>query len=61
MSECFPKQKSLGANVKVKLHLSNCETKADLKNAAGVDKLDFAKKADLSNLKSVVDRLNIDK
>ena len=43
------------------LHLSNCETKADLKNAAGVDKLDFAKKADLSNLKSVVDRLNIDK
>ena len=33
MSEYFPKPKSLGENVKVELDLSNCATKADLKNA----------------------------
>ena len=51
MSECFPKPKSLGANVKV---LSNYTTKSDLKNATGVDTSDFAKKTDLVNLKSDV-------
>ena len=30
--------------VKQELDLSNCETKADLKNATGVDIADFAKK-----------------
>ena len=44
MSEYFPKPKSLGANVKVELDLSNYATKADLKNAAGVDTLHFAKR-----------------
>ena len=34
MSEYFPEPKSLGANVKVELDLSNYATKADLKNAA---------------------------
>ena len=43
MSKCFSKPKSLGANVKVELDLSNYATKADLKNAAGVDTSDFAK------------------
>ena len=37
MIECFPKPRSLGANVKVDLDLSNCATKADLNNAIGVD------------------------
>ena len=49
MSECFPKSKSLGINVKVELDLSNYATKADLKNAMGVDTSDFAKKSDLPN------------
>ena len=44
MSEYFLKPKSLGANVKVELDLSNYATKADLKNAAGVYTSDFAKK-----------------
>ena len=44
MSEYFSKPKSLGANVKVQLDLSNYATKADLKNATGVDTPDFAKK-----------------
>ena len=57
MSEYFPKPKFLGANVKVKLYLSNA-TKADLKNTAGVDTSDFAKiKTDLAGLKSHVDKL----
>ena len=61
MSEYFPKPKSLGANVNVQLDLSNYATKSDLKNAAGVDILDFPKKSDLANLKSDVDKLDIDK
>ena len=44
MSEYFPKSNSLGANVKVELDLSNYATKADFKNATGVDTSDFAKK-----------------
>ena len=37
MSECFPKPKSSEGRVKVQLDLSNYATKADLKNATGVD------------------------
>ena len=61
MSKYFPKPKSLEANVKVELDLSNYATKADLKNAAGFNTSDFAKKTDLANLKSDVDKLDIDK
>ena len=39
--------------MKVELDLSNYATK-------GIDTLDFAKKTDLANLKSHVDKLNID-
>ena len=61
MSEYFPKPKSLGANVKVELYLSNYATKSDLKNTTGFDTSDFAKKSDLANLTSDVDKLDIDK
>ena len=61
MSEYFPEPKYLGETVKVELDLSNCATKADLKNAAGVDTWKFAKKVDLASLKSNVDKLDIDK
>ena len=37
MSEYFPELKSFGRRVKVELNLSNYATKADLKNAAGLD------------------------
>ena len=47
--------------LKVKLDLSNYATKADLKNATGVDTSKFAKKVDLANLKSNVNKLGIDK
>ena len=37
------------------------KTKTDLKNATGVDTSSFAKKVDLTNLKSGIDKLDIDK
>ena len=61
MSEYIPKPKPLGANVKVVLDLSNYATKTDFKNATGVDTLSFAKELDLADLKSDVDKLDIDK
>ena len=61
MSEYFPKPKSLGPNVKVELDLSDYTTKTDLENATSIDTLDFAKNTDLANLKSDVDKLDIDK
>ena len=36
-------------------------TKADLKNTTDVDTLDFAKKPDFADLKSDLDKLDIDK
>ena len=45
----------------VELDLSNNTTKTDLKNATGVDTSSFAKKTDLDNLKSDIDKLDIDK
>ena len=45
--------------MKVELDLSNYATKADLKNATGVDTSHFAKKTDLPTLKSDVDKLDI--
>ena len=61
MSEYFQEPKSLEGRVKNELDLPNYATKADLKNATGVDTSKFAKKVDLANLKSNVDKLNIDK
>ena len=61
MSEYFPEPKSSGGRVKIELDISNYATKSDLKNATGVDTSKFAKKVDLANLKSNVDKLNIDK
>ena len=41
--------------------MTNHATKTDLKNAAGVDTSKSAKKIDLANSKSDVDKLDIDK
>ena len=59
MSEYFPKLKSLRGRVKIELDMSNCPTKANLKNEIGIDKSKFAKKVDLANLKSNVDKLDV--
>ena len=60
MREYFPKSKSIGSRVKVKWDLPNYATKVDLKNTTG-DTSGFVKKTDLANLKSIVDKLDIDK
>ena len=61
MSEYFPAPEFLSSTVKVALDLSNYATKTDFRNAAGVDTSFFAKKAELANLESDVDKLDIDK
>ena len=61
MSEYFLKPRPLEGNVKVGLDLSNYATKADLKNATGIDTSQFAKKVDLGSLKSEIDKLDINK
>ena len=61
MSEYFPEPKSSGGRVKVKLDLFNYTTKADFNNAAGSDTSKFAKKNNLTKLKSDVHKLGIDK
>ena len=59
MNEYFPKPKTFGGNLKIELDLSFYMTKADLKNATGVDTLNFAKKSDLASLKSEIGKLDI--
>ena len=61
MNEYFLELNSSRANATVELDLSNYATKANSKSATGVDTLDFAKKTDLANLESDVDKLDIDK
>ena len=46
--------------MKVELNLSNYVIKADLKSATGVDTLKFAKRVDLTSLKSEIDKIDID-
>ena len=41
--------------------MSNYATKADLKNATGIDTSKLAAKSDLTSLKAEVDKLDIDK
>ena len=50
-----------GGDVNVKVDLSNCAAKTDLKNVTLVDVSSFALKANLLSLKTEVDKLDIDK
>ena len=62
MSQYFPKPfRSFGRNINVKVDLSNYSTKADIKNISHVDTSCFALKTNLANLKSEVDKLDINK
>ena len=61
MSEYFREPKSFERRVKLELDWSNLVTKVHLKNAIGVDTSKFAKKVDLANLKSELNKLDIDK
>ena len=62
MSQYFPQPfRSFGGNINVKVDLSNYATKTDLKNVTHVDTSSFALKTNLANLKTEVDKLDIDK
>ena len=62
MSQYFPKSfRSFGRNINVKVDLSNYATKTYLKNVTHVDTSGFALKTNLANLKTEVDKLDIDK
>ena len=62
MSQYFPKRyEPFGGDINVKIDLSNYATKADIKNISHVDTSTFALKTNLANLKTEVDKLDIDK
>ena len=62
MSQYFPKPyEPFGGDINVKVDLSNYATKADIKNISNVDTSSFALKTNLDDLKSEVDKLDIDK
>ena len=62
MSEYFPKPyKSLREDIKIRVNLSNYATKADIKNIAHVDTSNFVLKTNLANLKTEVDKSDINK
>ena len=63
MSQYFSKPFNwhFGDRIKVKIDLSNYATKTDIKNISHVDTSSFALKTNLANLKTEVDKLDIDK
>ena len=61
MSQYFPLYKSSGRNIKVEVDLSGYGTKTGLKNVTLVDVSSFALKANLANLKTEVDKIDIAK
>ena len=62
MSLNFPKPyDAFSGDITVKLDLSNYATKADVKNILHVNTSSFALKTNLANLKTEVDKLDIDK
>ena len=62
MSQYFSKPyEAFNGDINVKVDLSNYATKADIKNISHNDTSSFALKTNLANLKTNVDKLDIDK
>ena len=62
MSQYFPKPyEPFGGDINITVDLSNYATKDDIKNITHVDTSSFALKRNLANLKTEVDKLDIDK
>ena len=62
MSQYFPKPyEPFGGDIDVKVDLSNYATKADINNISYVDTSSFVLKTNLANLKTKVDKLDINK
>ena len=61
-SQYFPKPYgSFGGDINLKVDLSNYATKSDIRNISHADTSSFALKTNLANLKTEVDRLDINK
>ena len=62
MRQYFPKPyEPFGGDINIKVDLPNYATKADIKHISHVDASSFALKTNLANLKTEVDKLDIDK
>ena len=62
MTQYFPKPyERSGGDINLKVDLSNYATKADFKNIMHADTSNFALQTNLANLKTEVDKLDIDK
>ena len=61
MSTYYRPYKSSSSNSKVELDLTNCATKADLKNITHTDVSSFASQTNLASLKTEVDKTDVDK
>ena len=61
MSQYFPPCTSSKSNIKVELDLKNYAKNSDLRNISHVDVSSFALKTNLANLKTEIDKLDIDK
>ena len=62
MSQYFPKPYDpFSGDINVKVDLSNYATKVDIKNISHVDTSSFELKTNLANLKTKVDKLDLDK
>ena len=62
MSQYFIKPyEPFGGDINVKVDLSNYATKADIQNISHVDTSRFALKTNLANLKTEVDKLDINR
>ena len=61
MSKYFPEPSSHEENIKFKIDLTNYATKVDIKNITHVDTSNFALKTISANLKTKVDKLDIEK
>ena len=62
MSQYFPKPYELfGGDINIKVDVLNYATKADIKNISHVDTSSVALKTNIANLKTEVDKLDINK
>ena len=61
MSTYYPPYKSSSSNIKVELGLTNYATKTDLENITHTDVSSFASKTNLAELKTEIDKIDVDK
>ena len=62
MSQCFRKPyEPFGGDINIKVDLSDCTTKANLRKATGIDTSNLALKLNLVKLKAEVDKIDIEK